>query len=142
MADVVEVQLDDVQEFSFAGDTYKGVTSVRVTVRQGRLMPVRYEGEMIGSAVEREADSQRFPVEFQLQSNSAATEVELAQIAEKGAITFTARERGAATPARNEYTIADALIGEGAGGANTNFREGNHTVSGVGASFADTTGAV
>ena len=72
MADVAEIQYFDVESYIHGSDTYKGITGVRIRKYIGTLTPVRKEGELYASGVERSGADQ-FPVEIDVESNSMET---------------------------------------------------------------------
>ena len=112
MADVAEIQYFDVESYIHGSDTYKGITGVRIRKYIGTLTPVRKEGELYASGVERSGADQ-FPVEIDVESNSMETLFSLVDAAE-GTVTFVARHAGAS--AKRQVTITSVSY-ESAGGS-------------------------
>jgi len=132
MAEQLEAQLYDIQNYNHGLDKFTGITAINVSVNNAKIRPFRKEGERIASTIDTVADDSMFPVEFRVRSKSKTVLLSLLTQAKANA-TFDAREPGVATP--KTFTLTNAVYQSSDG--DINLERGEFSIRGYAEGFAE-----
>ena len=103
MAEIAEVQIFDVEEYTHGTDIYRGIAQVQITKQRGPRVPIRKEGEFTPSGYER-IGTDDAPVRISITSRAAST---LATLADQLAGTVVVKTRNAGAGPKLKLTLTN-----------------------------------